>query len=76
MNQKEKEYIKAVIAPFRDKVKYICKTKTDYGHCIDIYYYNDFTKDEENVYLPYFKPGTEYRGMKLNRDYTLDELGI
>ena len=71
LDEKEKEYLSAVIKPFRDKVISISKKSANYGEFIDI-----VIDDEEDIYLPYFKSGKMYQGMRVNREYTLEELGL
>ena len=75
LDSTEKKYLAAVIAPFRDKVKNIAKIDKDNGKqyiCI-CHNGNLYT---ENIALPYFKSGTMYVGMKSNKEYTLEELGL
>lgn len=75
LDSTEKKYLAAVIAPFRDKVKNIEKIDKDNGKqyiCI-CHNGNLYT---ENIALPYFKSGTMYVGMKSNKVYTLEELGL
>ena len=71
LDEKEKEYLSAVIKPFRDKVISISKKSANYGEFIDI-----LIDEAENIYLPYFKPGKMYQGIGVNREYTLEELGL
>ena len=71
LDEKEKEYLSAVIKPFRDKVISISKKSANYGEFIDI-----LIDEAEDIYLPYFKPGKMYQGMGVNREYTLEELGL
>ena len=69
----EREYLSAVIKPFRSRVKFIAIFET-------------FSKENHYVYielngrdeagLPTFKPNTMYKGMTLNKHYTLEELGL
>ena len=70
-DEKEKEYLRAVIKPFRKEVVYIEK--------------NNFFKDEEyidiglekeSITFPNFKKGTMYKNMKTDEKYTLIELGL
>ncbi len=73
LDKEEKAYLSAVIKPFRNRIKYISKT-------------DKYTHDEENIFItiensdsiwfPYFKKGTMYKGMELNKKYTLEELGL
>ena len=71
LDDKEKEYLSAVIKPFRDRVISISKKSANYGEFIDI-----LIDEAEDIYLPYFKPGKMYQGMGVNREYTLEELGL
>ena len=71
LDEEEKEYLSAVIKPFKGKVKYICKTSYLAGEFIKIYIRNDSA-----ISFPYFKSGTMYKGMELNKKYTLEELGL
>lgn len=67
----EKEYLTTVIKPFRNKVKYITKDIVHHGEFISI-----GLKKETDVMFPYFKEGTMYKGMKLHKHYTLEELNL
>ena len=67
----EKEYLSAVIRPFKDKVEYICKTADYDGEYITIGMVKDST-----MLFPYFKKNTMYKGMEANKEYTLKELGL
>lgn len=77
----EKRYIKDFIRPFRDDIRYIKKISTPY--------YTSQFKDKEQIGFGYYKNGkvgeillppfpknSMYKGMKLNKEYTLEELGI
>lgn len=76
LDQKEKEYLEAVIRPFKDKEVYIEKFHNDfYGQYIKIQVKN-YMDEDESINLPYFEKGTMYKGMELNKEYTLDELGL
>lgn len=68
----EKEYLSAVIKPFRSRVKYIkiaevggTKRFVHIKLC-----------DNDSMNFPDFKVNTMYKGMKLEREYTLEELGL
>ena len=68
----EKAYLSAVIKPFRNRVDYIYKgTDGKDKECINI----EFDEDDEFP-LPYFKEGKMYKNMVVNREYTLEELGL
>ena len=75
LDSTEKKYLAAVVAPFRDKVEYITKVDADIGRqYINIKYNNGL--DFEWINLPDFKLATMYVGMKSNKEYTLEELGL
>lgn len=79
LDEKEKEYLSAVIKPFRDKVKYIQKLDSVYDsfEIILIEVKSVAIKDStELINLPYFKQNTMYKGMETNKTYTLEELGL
>ena len=71
LDEKEKEYLSAVIRPFKGRVDYIKKFDITSKEFIRIYLKND-----EDIDFPYFKKGTMYKGMKLDKRYTLKELGL
>ena len=72
LDKEEKAYLEAVIRPFKDKVCYISKyITTREEEYISIVHSYDSDTD-----LPNFEKGTMYKGMKLNKDYTLKELGL
>ena len=78
----EKEYLSAVIKPFRDKV--IGITKYDYstiGEYIHIKLKRtispvDYFIPLESIDLPIFKRGIMYKAMELRKEYSLKELGL
>lgn len=72
LDDKEKEWLSMVIRPFRNKVKYIKKRKFRDGEFIDI----ETSDDDGATFLPYFKAGTMYKGMELDREYSLEDLGL
>ena len=70
LDEVEKRYLAYVIRPFRDKVR--CITKCSNGReWIAIEIINDV-----KINFPYFEKGSMYRGMELERKYTLEELGL
>lgn len=78
LDEAEKAYLRAVIKPFRDRVKYICLTT----HIGEYTYININIKSIkqtlgiEVISLPVFEMGTMYKGMKVDKSYTLKELGL
>lgn len=72
LDEAEKRYLKAVIRPFRDRIKYICKSVSDFGK----YEYIKANLCNDTLVLPDFKPNTMYKGMESGKEYTLEELGL
>ena len=78
LNCNEREYLSSVIKPFRYEVISIKKVADNPGN-----YYRIVIKKvsraylgDETIYLPYFKGGTIYNGMEIDKEYTLKELGL
>ena len=71
LDKKEKEYLRAVIKPFRDKVKAIQKIEINTSAYIKI-----LMRNFDCFSLPIFKSSTMYKGMKANENYTIEELGL
>ena len=77
LDEEERKYLSAVIKPFRDRVVQIFKELVDE---------NENEEEKEFVVviydgsygfcLPSFKAGTMCKGMELNKEYTLEELGL
>ena len=80
LNEKEKEYLSAVIKPFRDRVEYIKKIDMYLGCNKDVeYIFGDLGNKDDAVdafLLPYFPKGSMYKGMETDKKYTLEELGL
>ena len=79
LDEVEKRYLSAVIRPFRGRVIGIVKI----GSQIQEYQYIRIRirsiepgPSYENINLPYFHSGIMYKGMKVNKEYTLEELGL
>lgn len=70
LDDAEKRYLSAVIRPFRNQVNYIEKSQNFEGEVICI-----GTKKRYMVFPP-FEKGTMYKGMKMDRKYTPEELGL
>lgn len=72
LDDKEKEYLSAVIKPFKKDIIYISKRENLHNDnewiCIAF----------KNTYIPFpsFKNGTMYKGMKACKEYTLEELEL
>lgn len=71
LDKEEKEYLSAVIKPFRHRIEYIRKFKSGSALCISIKMIdNDF------MYFPNYVNTIMYKGLVLDRRYTLKELGL
>ena len=73
LNDAEKRYLACVIKPFRDKVKYMLKNSLN-EEFISIVLEDKERREYFN--FPYFKKGAMYKGMEINKRYTLEELGL
>ena len=77
LDEVEREYLSAVIKPFRNKIATISKLHT-YDNIN--YENNEYIffgmKDRRGYSLPLFKQGTMYKGMQQGKHYTLQELGL
>ncbi len=71
LDEVEKEYLKAVIKPFKNRVAGISKEVCVDGDC-----YINIDLLNECINFPYFKKETMYRGMEPYKIYTLKELGL
>lgn len=78
LDKEEKEYLEAVIRPFRKQTKWIAK-KTAYGEehlaFLEIAI-KEYGKNTDYINMPSFKKDTMYKGMELDKEYTLEELGL
>ena len=74
LTDEEKACLSAIIKPFRKDIEYIEKFKSIYVG--KEYIYIVMKKDDDYCKLPRFFKGTMYRGMELNKRYTLEELGL
>lgn len=72
LDEKEKEYLSAVIKPFRRKVKYIEKR----FWTPNLEYLSIRLKNNEFFAFPNFKKGKMYKGMEHDKYYTLEDLEL
>ncbi len=75
LDDEEKEYLSAVIKPFRKDVEYIVKLPK-FEWIQEEIYINIGRNWRGNIELPTFKKGAMYKGMTINKPYTLEELGL
>lgn len=73
LDAKEREYLSAVIKPFRDRVKSISKHESLEKEWVTITMEKGRLDDFD---LPRFPKGTMYKGMEVDKEYTLEELGL
>ena len=75
LDKQEKEYLSAVIKPFKNKVNFIVKCAETYDDAklnfIAIAFYH-----EPYIRLPFFDAGTMYKNMDDGQKYTLEELDL
>lgn len=72
----ERRYLSNIIKPFRDRVVSIIKYD-DYDRCEYIVIkYRNINGYTGRMYFPAFEKDNMYKGMKANKKYTLEELGL
>lgn len=74
LDSTEKKYLATVIRPFKDRIESVTKIDGSDKQYIKIKQKESFF--DGSIALPYFKSGTMYVGMKSNKEYTLEELGL
>lgn len=74
LDEKEKEYLRNVIEPFRERIKKVI-LKTDYDN-FKYYIQIDFKLRNGLIQFPSFEKDTMYKNMELDKEYTLEELGL
>lgn len=73
LDKAEKKYLSNVIRPFRDKIEAIYKYKLINSNKEFI---SIRIKNCTDLDFPGFQEMTKYKGMKINKKYTLEELGL
>ena len=74
LTEKEKEYLSAVIKPFKNKVNYIVKQQ-GLKDKLSVEFIIIYV-DDEKLILPSYDKGTLYKDMKLMEKYTIEDLGL
>ena len=69
----ERKYLSAEIKPFREKIECIFKAKLPN---FDEYYIIVGLKDNDSLRFLCFKGNTMYKGMEVDKEYELEELGL
>ena len=69
----EREYLSAVIKPFRKMISYIVKAQDfdDGKQCIRIILQNG-----DGMHFPYLDDDAMYKGMEVNKEYSLEGLDL
>lgn len=77
LSDSEKDYLENVLRPFKNRIMYVEKVASFGYECIR-YRVNLPIKKYGNMTceLPYFDKGTMYKGMELDEQYSLEELGL
>ncbi len=68
----ERKYLSGVIRPFKDRIKFIRKNRFPTGR----EYIHIETKDNDMMDMFPFQKETMYKGLELNKEYKLEELGL
>lgn len=76
LSDKEREYLSAVIKPFRDKVESIYKEINTYPNEGEEYIVILLKNEYNDIVLPNLDESTMYAGMEKDKKYTLKELGL
>ena len=76
LTEKEKEYLSSVISPFRNSVEYFSKLNYRNNYEYIKIKYNEIYDAQFSINLPCFEKGTMYTGMKVDKTYSLRELGL
>lgn len=77
LDEAEKRYLSNIIKPFRKHIITIRKIQNYKYEFIEIVIY----RTDKGVYcevisFPYFNKGKMYKGMEINKEYALEELGL
>ena len=72
LDEEEKKYLEGVIRPFRDKVTYIKKIR----NILESEEFITIQLKNEVIDLPYFEENTMYKGMEIDKRYSLKELEL
>ena len=76
LTEEEKAYLSALIKPFRKFVVFIEKLESKDGWETITFYSLNLKSWQCMTNLPPFQSGTRFEGMKLNKQYKIEELGL
>lgn len=77
LDEVEKRYLESMLRPFKDRVDYIKKIDNslyDKEHINIVMSSTISYSCYEYISMPFFEKGTMYKGMKVDKKYTLEEL--
>ena len=72
----DRKYFNNFLRPFKDNIQYIYKMQSldsDYEYIKINYFYDNHTS---YIYLPYFKTGTMFKKLELDKQYNLNDLDL
>ena len=76
LDKEEREYLSAVIKPFMDKVDYIVKVTEKEPYTQPVQYIRIRLKDNDIMTFPNLRNDTMYKGMEVDKRYTLSDLDL
>lgn len=77
LDEKEKEYLSAVVAPFKNRNAKIPKLQSGDQEFIQVIVDSKYSLiNVDHIEFPYFEAGTMYIGMEIDKEYTLEELKL
>lgn len=76
LDEVEKKYLSEVIRPFKNYVTGIAKIKNENGKGKQFIRITVNKYMPEYIIMPYFEENTMYKGMEVNKEYSLEELGL
>lgn len=76
LDKAEKKYLKRVIGHWRDEVTSISKVSASYRKKEYIIITTEISGWKHYTELPLFETNSMYKGMELNKEYSLEDLGL
>ena len=76
LDKEEKEYLEAMLRPFRNRSVTIRKVRTQPYMKKELKEFLFIALKDDDILLPSFRENTMYKGMEAGKRYTLAELGL
>ena len=77
LNEEEKPYLESILKPYKDRVDFVVKEVIgDYYERIIICVSVKNKSYKNYIAFPYFNKGTMYKGMEIDKKYTVNELRL